>query len=115
MEDTLFQIILGIISVIGAVITYLIVPYIKATVDSSKLAQYKEWAGLAVKTAELLWSESGHGEDKKAYVMDFLNNMFNQGKTVITPEQLNILVEAAVMQMKECCGTQQPSSKEAVG
>lgn len=101
MNDTLFQVILGVISVIGAAVTYVIIPYIKATADSSKLAQYREWAFLAVETAEMLWNESGQGKDKKAYVADFLNNMFNRGKTVITPEQINILIESAVKQMKE--------------
>ena len=101
INDTLFQIILGAISVIGAVITYVAIPYIKATADSSKLAQYKEWAALAVNTAEMLWSEGGQGKDKKAYVTEFLNHLFNHKKTVITPEQINILIESAVKEMKE--------------
>lgn len=100
MNDTLFQVILGIISVIGAAITYVIIPYIKATADSSKLAQYKEWAALAVKAAEMLWSESGQGKDKKAYAAEFLDHLFNHKKTVITPEQINILIESAVKEMK---------------
>lgn len=101
MNDTLFQVILGVISVIGAAVTYVIIPYIKATADSSKLAQYKEWASLAVNTAEMLWKEGGQGKDKKAYVAEFLDHLFNHRKTVITPEQINILIESAVKQMKE--------------
>ena len=65
MNENLFQIVLTFIPVLGAIITYFIVPYIKANIDSAKLAQYKEWATLAVKTAEMLWKETGHGEDKK--------------------------------------------------
>ena len=101
MDERLFQVILTIIPVLGAVITYFIVPYIKSNVDSVKLAQYKEWATLAVKTAEMLWKETGHGTDKKQYVVDFLNKMFNSKKIVITEEQMNVLIESAVKEMKE--------------
>ena len=55
---------------------------------------------IAVKAAELIWVEAGHGADKKQYVIDFMNKMFNSKKTVITEEQLNALIEAAVKQMK---------------
>lgn len=100
MEDGLFKVILTLIPVLGAIITYFIVPYIKTNIDSSKLNQYKEWANLAVKTAEMLWKETGHGEDKKKYVVSFLNEMFNKNKIVITKEQINVLIEACVKQMK---------------
>lgn len=107
MEENLFKIILSLIPVLGAIITYCIVPYIKANVDLTKLAQYKEWATLAVKTAEMLWKETGHGKDKKEYVVQFLNDMFNSKKVVITEEQLNILIESAVKEMKELENIQQ--------
>ena len=95
MDENLFQVILTIIPVLGAIITYFVVPYVKATTESEKLNQYKEWAALA----EMLWKETGHGEDKKAYVTAFLNDMFNAKKTVITKEQLHVLIEAAVKEM----------------
>ena len=104
MNSNLFNIVLTFIPVIGAVITYFIVPLIKSSISEKQLAQYKEWAKLAVKTAELLWTESGHGEDKKAYVVSFLNDMFNKNKVVITDQQLEILIEAAVKEMKEIEG-----------
>lgn len=100
MNENLFEIISTVIPVLCAIITYLFVPYIKASIDSEKLSQYKEWTALAVKTAEMLWTETGHGEDKKSYVSAFLNHMFNKKKTVITEEQLNILIESAVRELK---------------
>lgn len=101
MNENLFQFILTCIPVLGAIITYFVVPYIKANVEAVKLEQYKEWATLAVKTAEMLWKETGHGEDKKAYVTDFLNKTFNANGMVITKQQIEILIEAAVKEMKE--------------
>ena len=101
MNENLFNVILTVIPVIGAIITYFIVPFIKSSVDEKQLAQYKEWTVLAVKTAEMLWRETGRGEDKKAYVISFLNDMFNKNKVVITEQQMEILIEAAVKEMKE--------------
>ena len=101
MNENLFNVILTVIPVIGAIITYFVIPFIKSSVSEKQLAQYKEWATLAVKTAEMLWKESGQGEDKKAYVVKFLNDMFNKNKIVITEQQMEILIEAAVKEMKE--------------
>ena len=101
MNENIFNFVLTLIPVIGAIITYFIVPFIKSSISEKQLAQYKEWSKLAVKTAEMLWRETGHGEDKKAYVVSFLNDMFNKNKVVITEEQINILIESAVKEMKE--------------
>lgn len=101
MNEGLFNILLACIPVLGAIITYFIIPFIKASVNEKHLAQYKQWAELAVRCAEMLWTESGCGEDKKEYVTNFLNNTFNQNKIIITEEQLNVLIESCVKMMKD--------------
>lgn len=100
MNETMFKIVLMVISILGTVITGIIVPYIKEKLGNEKLANYEEWAMLAVQCAEMVFDERGMGETKKEYVVNFLNEMFNKNKVVITEEQLNILVESAVKQMK---------------
>lgn len=100
MDERLFQIVLAIIPVLGTIITVFIIPLIKEKIGAEKLAKYEYWADLAVRAAEMLWTETGHGEDKKQYVVKFLTNMFNKKKVVITEEQMNILIESAVKQLK---------------
>lgn len=100
MDERLFQIILALIPIIGAIITTFVIPLIKEKIGAEKLAKYEHWAGLAVRAAEMLWTESGKGSDKKKYVVDFLNNIFNKKKVVITEQQIEILIESAVKQMK---------------
>lgn len=100
MDERLFQICLALIPVLGAIITGFVIPFIKEKIGAEKLAKYKNWANIAVRAAEMLWVESGCGADKKQYVVDFLNNMFNKDKVVITEQQIEILVESAVKQMK---------------
>ena len=101
MNENIFEFVLSLISLLGAVITYFAVPYIQANIDSTKLEQYQKWAALAVRTAEMLWSDTGHGEDKKKYAVKFFNDMFNSKKTVITEEQIDILIESAVQELKK--------------
>lgn len=100
MDEKLFQIILALIPILGAIITGFVIPFIKEKIGTEKLAKYEYWATLAVKAAEMMWTETGCGENKKQYVVDFLNNMFNSKKVVITEQQIEILVESAVKQMK---------------
>lgn len=100
MNEYVFEIILGIISIIGAILTGIVVPYIKEKIGNEKLKKYETWAAYAVRSAEMIFSGQGMGEDKKKYVVDFLNNMFNKNKVVITPEQIEVLLEAAVKNMK---------------
>ena len=100
MNETLFKIILALIPVLGAIVTGVIVPYIKEKIGNEKLAKYEEWASIAVQGAEMIFSAQGMGESKKEYVVNFLDKMFNKTKIVITPEQIEILVESAVKEMK---------------
>lgn len=102
MDTKWFDLILAVIPVLATIITVFIVPYLKSKINSEKLAQYEEWGHMAVQAAEMLWSESGKGKDKKAYVVEFLNNLINKNKTVITDAQLNVLIESAVKQFKIC-------------
>jgi LL-H family phage holin len=101
MSEGLMNIILACIPVLGAIITYFVVPFIQASVSEKQLLQYKQWCDLAVRCAEMVIQESGRGEDKKEYVVRFLNDLFNKNKIVITKDQLEILIEACVKEMKE--------------
>ena len=100
MDDRLFQIILAVVPVLCTILTAYIVPYIKAKIGTEKLSKYEYWVNIAVKAAEMIWTETGHGTDKKQYVVEFMNNMFNSKKIVITEEQINLLIESAVKNMK---------------
>lgn len=100
MNENLFNLILALIPVIGTILTSVIFPYIKEKTDNEKLAKYQEWAAIAVRCAEMIFNEQGMGKAKKEYVVNFLDEMFNKDKVVITDEQLNVLIEAAVKSLK---------------
>lgn len=99
MNEILFQIILALIPVIGAILTTYIIPLIKEKIGTEKLAKYEYWASMAVNAAEMIFKEAGMGESKKEYVTNFLNEIFNKNKVVITEEQIEILIESAVNEL----------------
>ena len=100
MDDRIFDLILCLIPVLGTILTVYIIPLIKEFIGNEKLAKYEEWALMGVKAAEMLFHEKGMGATKKEYVVNFLNEMFNKNKIVITVEQIDVLIEAAVKQLK---------------
>ena len=100
MKENLFKIIIALIPVLGAILTGFVIPFIKEKIGNEKLAKYAYWASMAVKCAEMIFGEKGMGQSKKESVANFLNEMFNKKKVVITREQIDILIEAAVKEMK---------------
>ena len=82
----------AVIALIAAIITTFLIPWIKSKIDAAKLAQIVEWVGIAVRAAEQIYNESGMGEKKKQYVLDFLAD---EGFT-LDPNSINAMIEAAV-------------------
>ena len=76
----------------ASIITTFLITWIKSKIDAAKLAQIVEWVGIAVRAAEQIYNESGMGEKKKQYVLDFLAD---KGFT-LDPNSINAMIEAAV-------------------
>ena len=82
----------AVITLIAAIVTTFLIPWIKSKIDAAKLAQIVEWVGIAVRAAEQIYNESGMSEKKKQYVLDFLAS---KGFT-LDPDSINAMIEAAV-------------------
>ncbi len=96
MDTELFlQIVLAVISIIGAVITGLLIPYIKVKITAEKMAEIQRWVVVAVKAAEQLFPGAKLGSEKKQTVIDFLAN---KGVN-LSMEELEMLIEAAVKEL----------------
>ena len=85
----------AVIALIAAIITTFLIPWIKSKIDAAKLAQIVEWVGIAVRAAEQIYNESGMGEKKKQYVLDFLAD---KGFT-LDPNSINAMIESAVKEL----------------
>lgn len=96
MEGEVFvRIVLGVISILGAIITYMVVPYLKSKTSKEQRETIMFWVSVAVSAAEQIFNERGMGAEKKKFVVEFL---VEQGIKV-SLEELDVLIESAVKEL----------------
>jgi len=84
-----------LIPLLGAILTYLIVPLILQKTTRQQRENIYFWVTVAVQAAEMIYKEKGQGKLKKEYVVTFL-----QSKGInITIQELDVLIEAAVKEL----------------
>lgn len=93
----LTPIITTVLTLIFSLITAFLIPYIKTKVSAEQFATIKLWVQVAVQAAEMLYAGSGRGEEKKKYVIEFLNS---KGFT-LNAEEIENLIESAVLELKQ--------------
>lgn len=96
-SEAIIQIGTIIIALIGAAITYVVVPYVKSKTTSEQYKMIEFWVRVAVQAAEQLFNQPGMGEKKKQYVLNFLSDKGIK----MTMEQLDALIEAAVQELNK--------------
>lgn len=90
----------AVVALVAAVITAFVIPWLKGKIDTDKLEKIEMWVTVAVEAAEQLYVGSGRGAEKKAYVVQFLQD---RGFT-LDPDSLDKLIEAAVFNLPEYIG-----------
>lgn len=99
MDEIIFEVIKIIVMVAAIVVARYLVPWIKEKIGADKLAQIEKWTKYAVEMAQQVhWSETG--EDKKSIVTKFLKEILTAKNIALSDEQLDVLIEAAVKEMK---------------
>lgn len=99
MDEIIFEVIKVVVMVAALVIARYLVPWLKEKIGADKLTQIEKWAHYAVEMAQQVhWSETG--PDKKAIVTEFLKEILTAKNISISDEQLDVLIEAAVKEMK---------------
>lgn len=87
----------AVIALLAAVVSTFLVPWIKGKVEAQKLEKIMDWVTIAVSAAEQIYNESGMGEKKKQFVLDFL-----EGKGLMVDiNSVDAMIEAAVYGLKE--------------
>lgn len=99
MNDIIFEIIKIAVMAVMLLITRYLIPMLKEKIGAEKLATAERWTKYAVlKAQQVLWSESG--QDRKAYVTQFLKEILIEKNIALSEEQIDVLIEAAVKQMR---------------
>lgn len=86
----------AVITLLVAVVTTFLIPYLKERVDAEKFEKIKAWVKVAVEAAEMIYTGVGRGEEKKAYVLDYLN----QKGYKLDSATIDNLIESAVLELK---------------
>lgn len=85
----------AVIALIAAIVTAFVVPWIKSKTTSQQREDLIAWVKIAVSAAEQIYRGEKRGEEKKQYVLDFLeDNGFS-----IDDDSVNAAIEAAVKQL----------------
>lgn len=105
MSEILYELIKLIVMVVAMVIARYLVPWLKEKIGAEKLAEAERWAKYAVLYAQQVLQKDT-GADKKAYVTKFLKELLTAKNIALSDEQLNVLIEAAVKEMKMAESTQ---------
>ena len=91
-SEILFKLIMIILTMLGGIVTYYVIPYIKSKTTSEQRKDLLFYSELAIKLAEDIYNKGGQGELKKKFVIDWLNK---QG-IKFTDEQVNTLIDVIV-------------------
>ena len=87
----------AVCSLVVALITCFLIPLIKKRTTSEQYEQIKLWVKIAVQAAEQLYKGRGRGEEKKQYVLKFLESKGMK----IDAEVLDALIESAVFDLPQ--------------
>lgn len=98
MNDITFNLLKIVISVVAAMLAYYIIPVLKNKLQEDKYSQLVVMVHTAVQAAEQTIGK-GNGSLKKEEVIRFVTEYMNKAGIVISEDQLNQLIEAAVFQM----------------
>lgn len=96
MTFDITTIIESVAALLAAVITAVVVPYIKSKTTTDQQRQINTWVQIAVSAAEQIYAGSGRGDEKKAYVIDWLK----QHGVTIDADAIDAMIEAAVYDLK---------------
>ena len=95
MTIDITPIIEAVIALAGVVVSCVLIPYIKSKTTTEQQKEINAWVKIAVSAAEQIYVGSGRGEEKKAYVINWLRE---HGITV-DAAKLDALIEAAVYEL----------------
>lgn len=78
----------AVIALIAAIITAFVIPWIRSKTTAAQFEKIKMWVTVAVEAAEQLYTGSGRGAEKKAYVVEFLNSNARRKSTIGRPSDI---------------------------
>lgn len=85
----------ALIALIAAVVSFILVPYIKSKTTVEQQQTINGWIRIAVAAAEQIFNGDGRGAEKKQYVLGFLEEKGFK----LDENSLDAMIEAAVLEL----------------
>ena len=95
------ELVKAIISIMAMVISYFIIPWLKAKLSEARWDNLCKWTSAAVKAAEVLFTGTGLGDKKREYVMSRIKYICDKNGYSFDEDDLRIAVENAWKDMAE--------------
>ena len=95
MTYDITPIVQAVLTLIGVIITAVIVPWIKSKTNEQQQEEIKQWVKIAVAAAEQIFVGQGKGQEKKAWVLEFLAKY----NLKVDMDAIDALIEAAVWEL----------------
>lgn len=100
MDEMVFDICRLIATVVGLVLAYYVIPALKVVVENHIDENITGFINACVYAAQQIY-EPEDGALKKKYVLKAVTDWLNDRNIKITDDQLDILIESAVLAMKK--------------
>ena len=85
-----------------AILTYVLVPMLRAKLSADQLATIKMWVQIAVNAAEQIYTGTNKGREKKEYVVAFLESKGFK----LDMDSLDKMIESSVLELKNAIVTE---------
>lgn len=85
----------AVVALILAIVTAVVIPFIKSKTTAQQRKDIGTWVKLAVEAAEQIYKGSGRGSEKKAYVLNWLADR----NVAVDEYVVEVLIEAAVYEI----------------
>lgn len=82
---------------VASIITYVVIPYIKARTTAEQQDNLNFWVRIAVRAAEQVYTGSGRGQEKKMFVLNWLEDH----DITFDCEAVDAMIEAAVYELNK--------------
>lgn len=89
----------AVVAVLSVLITSVVIPYIKGKTGENKYNEIKYYIEYAVRCAEQIYTPE-QWQEKKAYVKEYIIRKANEFGIDMTEEDINILIEGVVNEVK---------------
>ena len=90
-----------VITLLGTIVTIVVVPWLKTKIDSNQWNNLNEYAVVFVKTAEMIYRGTNLGKDKKKWVIEKLTAIAEEHHLKFSADAIEAAIENAVKNMND--------------